>query len=213
PADPADLVVRNERGVGPDPVFIEPPTDAARERHKVAEVHEHHRLAEGLPVDDQHFEGDQESGSDTKPERQAVIRRWRTRPEEQAAGLSPPIAYELDHQPRVGDEKSEAEHHQSTCDEVNATHARILRKVAKVVERLDGDRRSVPLVSPPNPLGRGDSRTLRPIWTWRASGRSRNGSALHISRWRQRARGRCSPRGAAYGWPGRRTPRRSRESS
>src|SRR6476620_10210680 len=118
PADPADLVVRNKAGVGPDPVFVKPPTDAPRERHQIAEVHEHHRLAEGLAMDDEHFERDEESGCDTQPEREAVIRWRRTGPDEQRASFSALKAHELEHQPRIRDEKSEAERQQRSRDKV-----------------------------------------------------------------------------------------------
>src|SRR5262249_60965857 len=95
PADAADLVVRNKGGVGPDPVFVKPSTDAPRERDQIAEVHEHHCFAKGLAMDDQHLERDEQSGGHAEPEREAVIRwRW-TRPDKQRTAFSAPVPHEL----------------------------------------------------------------------------------------------------------------------
>src|SRR2546421_2408982 len=45
PADAAYLAVRNERRVGPYPVFVEAATDSQAQRHQVRIVGEPHRLA------------------------------------------------------------------------------------------------------------------------------------------------------------------------
>src|SRR4029077_16869698 len=97
PADAADLVVRNERRVGPDAILIEPATDAPGQRHEIAEVHEHHGFAECLAMDDQDFERDEKTGGHTKPKREPVIWRWRPRPDQKGSAPPAPIPHQIEH--------------------------------------------------------------------------------------------------------------------
>src|SRR5438094_323020 len=69
PADAAYLAVRNERRVGPYPVFVEAATDSQAQRHQVRVVGEHHRLAERLHVEAEDLQQDQETEDDADGER------------------------------------------------------------------------------------------------------------------------------------------------
>jgi hypothetical protein len=87
-------------------------------------------------MNDQHFEGHQESGRDTETERESVIGWRRPRPDEQGALPAAPIADEFENQSRIRNEEPGAKHQQRSRDEVDTAHIKILRKLALLVERL-----------------------------------------------------------------------------
>src|SRR6266511_4568084 len=109
PAQAADFVVRNERRIGPDAVFVKPALDAAHERRQISVVDEHHRLADRLALDDGDLVEDEEPEHDADGERHPIVRRPGTGPGEQGAAAP---AHELDvfrDQSRVGDEETDGE--------------------------------------------------------------------------------------------------------
>src|SRR6266481_1948308 len=95
PADAADLVIRNEARIGPDSVLVESSANATVEGDQIAEVHEHHGLAERLTVHDENLESDQHAGRDAQSERQPVIGRRGTRPNQERAATSFPEAQQF----------------------------------------------------------------------------------------------------------------------
>ena len=131
PADPPDLVVGDEALIGPNPILVETSANSPRQRHQVAEVHEHHRLAKRLSMDDEDFERDQHAGRHAKGKRQSVIRWRRAAPDEDRAMPALAKPHQLEHQTRVRDEKSGAQQQQRPGDEIHAAtddvHAAILR--------------------------------------------------------------------------------------
>ena len=57
-----------KRRVGPDAVLVEAATDPPAERDEIAEVHEHHRFAEGLTMHEEQLEHHEDAGRDAKAE-------------------------------------------------------------------------------------------------------------------------------------------------
>ena len=112
PADAADLIVGNERRVGPDAVLVEAAPDPPAERRQIGVVHEHHDLAERVLAQGDELVDDHKPEHHADGQRHSVIRRLRTRPRQQraVAAVAEPKVFE--HQPRVGDEESDAEQQQ-----------------------------------------------------------------------------------------------------
>src|SRR4051812_42424849 len=182
PGQAANLDVRNEAAVGPDAVFIQAAPDALAQRHRIDVIDQHHRLAEHeLRVQPQHGDlvedYDGEDGAD--PHEQAVERRPRRGPRHQRLLLQPPVSQELIDQVQIEDEKAGAEN---------------------VEEPREKSRRELN----PHTLIRVYPSLRTP--TAPAADRSSAGSAPRRSPARRRARARCSPRDAAYGWRARRRP-------
>ena len=133
PADAPDLIVRNEARVGPDPILIEAAPDPAGQRNQVTEVHEHHRFAEGLAMDDENLEGDQRAGRHAEGQRQTVIGRRRAAPDEDRPGPSASKSQQLEYQTSVRNQKSGAQQQKRPGDDVHS-HAAILRNLVLDVE-------------------------------------------------------------------------------
>ena len=85
PRNAADLVIRDEARIGPDPFVVEPTANPEVQGHEVAVVQEHHPFAEHLAMEEDELVKDDESEDDANRERHAVVGRLRAAPHEQRA--------------------------------------------------------------------------------------------------------------------------------
>ena len=108
PADPAHLVIRDERRFRPDPVLVEAAADRQAHRKEVRVVEEHHRLAECLPVQDHQLGEDEQAQRHSQAERHGVLRRLRSAPREQRAVAAPEKPHVVDGELEVRHEEAEA---------------------------------------------------------------------------------------------------------
>src|SRR5437763_6960549 len=126
PADAAYLAVRNERRVGPYPVFVEGATDSQAQRHQVRVVGEHHRLAERLHVESEDLQQDQETEDDADGQFEGVVRRLLARPGEKRRRPAPLVPRIVDDELDVRDEEPRSEQQQKPGEQRLNLHGSIV---------------------------------------------------------------------------------------
>jgi len=109
PADPADLVVRDEHRVRPDAVLVKTAADAPVERDEVAVVEKHHDLPKRLLSREDQLVEDQDPQNHAEPQRHAIVRRRGARPDEQRVAPPPHESHVLQQQAGVRDEEAGAQ--------------------------------------------------------------------------------------------------------